>query len=288
MKFSNSPISFVENMKRGPTYSRIDIPAIPEYFDSLTTHLKAQGHSASEITDLIWENLRAICPICCCWTKAEILSGISLISDMGRDRVTMTRYGMMSRLLDGLCVNQDCSSREILLVWKGPEEIGMQIQGHLDRIKLDSEEKGHSGKIKCVEKLNHPDILAFTKDTIFALRLNCTDHHLYIKRRFPLYTKSHNLCVWISAIPYLGKMAKYVFPQGYGSFLTQVLAESDYFKGDVVFAHWIYMFHEQEIPLINLTLIPEKNLSEEEKFVMLPAELLTKKEHRDIGLSQTA
>lgn len=284
MKFSNSPISFVENMKKGPTYSRIEIPAIVEYWNSITTHLKEQGYSASKITDLIWKNLRGICPVCCVWTKAEILYEVRFISVVGRDHVTYTRYGMKSRLLDGLCVNQDCLSREILLIWKGPEEIGKQIQAHLDRIKLDSEKEGHSGKIKCVEKLNHPDILAFTKDTIFALRLNCTDHHLYIKRNFSLYTKSHNLSVWVSVIPYLGEMAKYVFPRGYGRFLYQLLAESDYLKGDVIFAHWIYMFHEEGIPLINLTLIPEKNLSKEEKFTILPAELLTEKERRDIEL----
>ena len=261
------------------------IPAIAEYFDALTDHLREQGHSPSDTTQLIWENLRAICPTCGCWTDAGILSELSLVSRMGRDRVTMTRYGMISRLLDGLCVNQDCLSGEAFLIWRGSEEIGTQIKEHLDRIKLQAEKEGHSGKIKCVGRLEVPDTHAFVKDTIFALRLSCTDHHLYIKRNFPLYAESHNLSVWVSAIPYLGEMAQAVFPQGYRTFLDQLLAESEYSKGDVVFAHWISMFHKGEMPFINLTLMPEKDVSDEEQFTILPAEFLTEKERRDIRLS---
>jgi len=93
-------------------------------------------------------------------------------------------------------------------------------------------------------------------------------------------------CMW-TEVKFLGALLLIshigrdnVTMRGYGAFLEELLEESNYSQGNVGLAHWIYIFDQQR-RVVNLTLISRKDVSKNEKFLVLPVELLSEAERQD-------
>jgi hypothetical protein len=270
--------TFVQGLNQGSVSLQLPILSIAKCLDSIDEMLKARQHVPDEIVKMVWENLRGVCPTCCVWTNGQTLSAVKMISHFDRSNVTLTGYGDKSHLLDGRCINDACSSRDIVLIWQGSEPILQQLVRHLQRTKRSAEEEASSTKLRCLEMLSQSEIISFTIDTIFALQRNASHRHIYLKRTFP------NLVLWVSVIPYPPELAREVFPRGYPAFLEEILMESGYDEGNVVVGHWICIGDafslingwNQPDPnewLLNLALVSEKSLPEQDKFLIVPSEL---------------
>jgi len=257
---------------------RINIHDIPQSVEGINNTLITQGHNPNRVTSLFFENLRALCPDCCVWIPPETLSGVHITNNLGRQNVTFTNYGPQAHLLNGRCVLDRCSCQEVVLVWRGPEPLRSQVMTHINRIRQDAQDREEIAKIECLNNLSARTVVDFTIDTIWALRKNATDRHVYLGRGFPCFSESPNLFVWVSVIPYSKEVARAVFPGGYAAFLGQILDESGLQAGGVSVAHWISMGDTSTTSLLNLALASRLDLPKDEKFLILPSEVCVEEE----------
>ena len=275
MKTCKEFAEFRETIKMEPACLEVSISHIPACLDALTTQFRTQGYSADELTRAMTNDIRAICPKCSIWTPGITLGMVGMFKRFG-GKLTLYGYGDKSRLLEGLCVNHQCESRQIVLIWKGSDDVEQQVIRHLDRIKTDAESKKDREASHAAAMLGSPEILAFTKDVIFMLCKNCTTTHGYLRRTFP------ELVVWVSVLPFPASMARHLFPGGYGGFLQQLMDESEYGKGNTAMAHWIYFLEEDSRWFLNLTYVSALKVSQDKRICMLPFELLTEDERLEI------
>jgi len=282
MILADSVSAFLHNIPAAPACVRIPIVEIPECVEAVIATLKSAGVPVNQITTEWFTHLRAICPACCIWIPPETLSGVHMTHTMGRDNVTLSNYGPKAHLLDGRCVLDRCGSRELFLIWKGSPVLQSQMTTHIHRIRSDAKAKNESAKLALLDELNQAKHLAFAMDSMWVLHRNATDQHLFLRGGFPFFTPNPTLVIWVSVIPYPKEMARIVFPGGYTTFLNQILTESEHQRGDVSVAHWITMAKpDQRVStpesrgdwVLNLTLTSKLNLSEQEKFIVLPYEL---------------
>lgn len=192
----------------------------------------------------------------------------------------MTRYGPVSRLLDGRCQSSDCSSNEILLIWRSQPEIEINIATVIQR--LDNEKK------KPIQQFLRPDIIAYTIDAILDLKLSKQPADIYT-----VYTGRTfgDIYVWISLIPSLiseSSIKKYTFPQGYLNYFEQLMLLSGWDSGNIAVMHWIYAPYFENQLFCSLSFIAEKNLNSESSAqadgIILPLQLLNDEEKRHLGL----
>lgn len=65
-----------------------------------------------------------------------------------------------------------------------------------------------------------------------------------------------------------------MFPEGYPTFFSQILDESEHETGKVSVAHWISMGLTSESSYLNLALASKLDLPETERFLIMPNELV--------------
>jgi len=286
MNLEDSLSAFLHKVPATPTCVRIPIVQLPESVEAVIVALKSAGVAVNQITTELFTHLRAICPACCIWIPPETLSGVhmhkKMAQTMGGDNVTLSQHGPMSHLLDGRCVLDRCGSREVFLIWKGSPVLQSQMTAHLHRIHNDAEAKKENAKLALLDELNQAKPLAFAMDSMWVLQRNASVQHLFLSGGFPFFTPNPTLVIWVSVIPYPKEMVRLVFPGGYQTFVNQILGESEHNRGDVSVAHWITMAKvDLSVPapesrgdwVLNLTLASKLNLSEQEKFIVLPYEL---------------
>ena len=252
---------------------RINIRDIPQSVKGINSTLTSQGGNPNQVTQLFFENLRALCPDCCSWIPPETLSGVSLTTNFGRENVHFTNYGPQAHLLDGRCVLDRCSSQEVVLVWRGSDSLRSQVMTHINRIRQDAQTRSEATKVVFLDALSERTVVNFTIDTLWALWKNATDRHVYLGHAFPCFTDSPNLVVWISVIPYPKEIAFAVFPGGYATFLEQILGESHHQTGKVTVANWISLGGDSRTSFLNLTMASRMDIPQDEKFLILPSEL---------------
>jgi len=116
---------FINNaLQRKPADCRINISKFQSVYKALGEGLKGQGVPTSEIVDMRWLNLQGLCPEC---------GGLIFGSDLGKlfmirvdaeegggwDHIHIRGLGRSLRFCkEGLCVNESCSSTEIILSWR--------------------------------------------------------------------------------------------------------------------------------------------------------------------------
>jgi len=277
MKASHSIEQFVEDMERGPAYVHIPIKELPGAHDLLSKTLisKVGNDRVRETICEMSEHLRAICPRCCSWSPGDNLGMVALIRTLNPASVTMSRNGDISHLLDGCCINSQCDCKEILLIWKGWNLLEEMAREHLGRVRADAERMRDPAKLRCVDALASPEVLSFTKDVCFVLHRNCSTDpsavHTYVAKAF---ASVPNFYVWISHVGGGVDGLRRAFPQGYTGFLQTILDRTEYSRGDRSIAHWIR--HQIDGRwMVSLALLPEGNLPKEERFLVLPQDLLS-------------
>lgn len=280
---SEDMVSFLDHVPKEAAYVKIKTSELRESLDAIAcTLMKKEEREPNEVTGLFFKNLHAVCPTCCVWIPPKTISGVRMVSKFGPQNVMFTNYGAKCHLLDGRCVLDECTSRHLFLIWRGSESIRSQVIRHIDRIKEYAEREKEKTMITLLDELAQDTLLAFTTDTLWALQKNVCDTHVYLKRSFPIFTEPVSLVVWVSVIPYQREVARSVFPQGYETFLCQILAESGHARGDVSVAHWIRMGNsffagqhsESKIEWwLNLGLASKMSLPEHDKFRLLPNDL---------------
>jgi len=117
---ATSPDNFISNaLQRQLVDCRIKIMEFQNIYETLSEGLKSQGHSASEITDMLRVNLFAVCTQCRHTITGEDLAELWMMGEMGFDRVFISgRDRGLLRFGKGFCPNKGCSSTEILLSWR--------------------------------------------------------------------------------------------------------------------------------------------------------------------------
>lgn len=77
--------------------------------------------------------IRGLCPLCTSWVPGETLGMILVATQMEREKLTFSSYGDISHLIDACCINDNCVSQDIILIWQGDQSIKRQLVTHLDR-----------------------------------------------------------------------------------------------------------------------------------------------------------
>ena len=110
---------FVQNiLNKDSADCKIKISNYSRLYDKLTCELMAQGNSTSQTIDLVDNQLYGVCPNCGIVTTGEQLSVCPLIDTMGGDNVRfVSDTGESDRLINGLCKNNKCFCRVILIAW---------------------------------------------------------------------------------------------------------------------------------------------------------------------------
>jgi len=263
MKEAKTRNEFLDSVKnREPCFLAVHFP---DLFSNLDILANLGLHR--ELAPNDWSGLRGICPLCASWVPGDTLGMVFAMQQIGKEKVTLTDYGDISHLLDNRCINSNCSSREILLIWQGDRAIKAQLINHLQRIRADAESQARDSLLQAVSRMQEYDVLSFSQDAIFCLERNCTTRHLIVGRRFP------NLSVWVSALPGSESAVTRAFFGGYKSYLSRLLYTAGFDEGDVAVAHWV-SFVKANNRMINLALLSDKNsLGTPREFCILPAEI---------------
>jgi hypothetical protein len=252
---------FIVQLRSGPAYLRTPIGSIAACMDGLTDHFILVEKNPNAL-GLLQQDFRGICPDCSSWVEENTLGSVWAYSRPEHGNVVMTSYGEVSRLRDGHCINPDCRSEEILLIWKGSQDIRGWILAHLERLHRNADERNDSVLPRYLTKLARPDILNFVTDTIEALTAKPQrggDYHLCKGQR------RADFVVWVSVTPATIQHARRFLS---GDFVTQLLRAPGYDSSKQAFAHWICT-----ADLLTLGLRPEETLSEKDQFVIIPEEL---------------
>lgn len=263
---------FIESMKSGPIISLVPILDIPNYYDSIIQYLRNTGLSGEELdTELrIKNSLRAICPMCDAWADGTLLNMLSLIKSTPKENVLLTNYGAKSRLLNGLCQNEDCSCKDILLIWNGNSDITSHIEATFERIQGE--------KRKPIQKFIHPKIITYVADAIFVQKQKQQQAHLFCGRSFS------DIWIWVSVLPNVSEASlKYTFPKGYCAFFDDLLADSGYDSENVAVMHWTYV--SSDMPLLHLAFLNTKHQPTQPGSMVLPIDLLNNNERKQLGLN---
>jgi len=115
---------FIHDALRGrPTECLINISQFQDLYKALGEGLKSQGIPTSEIVDMRWLNLKAVCPDCNSFIMGNELGNLYMIGvdseRFGWDKIIIRGPGRAIRFCrEGLCLNESCSSTEIALFWR--------------------------------------------------------------------------------------------------------------------------------------------------------------------------
>jgi len=279
MQLAGNRVDFLNHTRVGAVWARVPTSSITDYVNALSEDMKSRGLDRNQISNVLEQNLRAICTVCCCRIPYSVIGDVWMTSTFGRERTTFTNYGPVSRMLDGLCPNQQCKSRELRLVWKEAEYFLELLQDHSERIRTDAQHSRDTSRLACLASLSQPSVVAFATDSLWALTLASVEQHystLDTWHSFP------DLCVWVTTIDSSTQQAKGAFPSGYLRTFESHLRDVGYKQGEFAFAHWIYTFQmsrEGVSGAIHLALVPKHSLlTTDKRFLICPTDLLTEGE----------
>ncbi len=149
---------------------RIKISKFQSIYKALGEGLKEQGVPTSEIVDMQWLNLQGVCPECEGLIFGSDLGKLFMIGvdaeKIGWDHIHIWGPGRALRFCkEGLCVNESCSSTEIILSWQPCYEWFKEkrdVEGLIRILKKElywfarkkaAEALGNIGNAKAVEPL---------------------------------------------------------------------------------------------------------------------------------------
>ncbi len=266
-------------MQSGHTWSRIAILDIPNYYDAIVQRLMDGRLSGKELVKEVTDSLRGICPLCGTWADSATLAGPSSIRGFYPDKTIILTDspggGSLTRFLAGRCQHPDCSSTDILLIWKDHPAIRSHIGAVLQR--LHAELAADSP----IHKFLRHDTIAYTVDAIFNLTRESRVGHFYSGHRFS------DIFVWVSVILRLADPTDPLgggrpFPGGYLAFLAQLLRQSRYDSGEIAVMHWVLVPDLKKNPLLHLAFLPDRDHASAGKIMAI--DLLSEGERKQVGL----
>lgn len=96
----------------------LPIQDFPMLYREIGEIFKKQSMPSTEIVDMRWLNLKAVCPSCGCTLTGRNLGTLYMMSQDGWDNIIIQGdKGLAQRWVSGLCVNISCTSHEVLLLW---------------------------------------------------------------------------------------------------------------------------------------------------------------------------
>lgn len=167
---------FINNALQGkPAECRIKISEFQGIYNALGEGLKSQGISTSEIVDMRWLNLKAVCPEC---------GGIIFGSELGKlfmIRVDAERVGWDNIFIRGpgralrfckeeFCLNESCPSAEIVLFWQPYYDLFKEKKDIEGLIKVLEREKYWFARKKAAEALGNIGSVKAVESLIAALK----------------------------------------------------------------------------------------------------------------------
>lgn len=274
---------FIGLMKSGHAKKQIPIAEIPNCYGRIVENLRNNAMSAERLSDeLLKKNsLRGVCPSCVAWADTVRLGMVEYVARMGKENVTMTNYGVTSRLLDGLCQRPECSSREIILIWKNDPSVESHLNNVIRKIEADKQ------KNEPIKQFLRDDVLAYTIDAIVTQKSQNKPAHVYAGKYFP------DVTVWVSVLPSIRDpeiLKQHMFPNGYTVFFDELIAMSGYDTKDTAILHWVYVAYS-DVPVLHFSFMAAKSVIAAEVkqpgALAIPIDLLNKEEKTTLGLSQS-
>lgn len=144
---------FIDNaVQRKPAECCIKISQFQALYEGLAEGLKTRGIT-SEITDTLWLNLNGICPRCGWTITGDDIGDLWIMEKMGSDHVVIFGSGRAFRFGKGFCLNEKCSSTEIMLSWRPYYNLFQEKKDVAGLIKVLKVEKYWFARKKTAEAL---------------------------------------------------------------------------------------------------------------------------------------
>jgi len=285
MQNVDTALDFAMCARDEPVWARVPIDSVADYVNALADDIKGRGIQADRVVSILEQNLRGICTSCCCRIPYSVIGDVWLTTTFGRERVIFTKYGPVSRMLDGLCPNKDCPSKELRLIWDYSEYFLSLLQEHVNRLLTDAGLSKQTLGKQCLERLIQPPVLGFVTDSLWSLTLTSIEQNLMT---LDVRDSFQDLCVWVTTVGCLPEQAKTVFPLGYIRTFEAHLRDVGYKQSDFDFVHCIFTFHakdpDQIQGIVHLAAISRVGLMKsDDRFLITPVELLMEKEERELG-----
>jgi len=148
----------------------IKISQYPGLFKELGEGLKAQGIPSSEIVDMLWLNLKGMCPRCFGIIVGSKLGKLNSMATIGWDKITVVGPGRAFRFAKGLCLNENCSSTCIMLSWHPYHDLFKERKDVERLIKVLETEKYWFAREKAAEALGNMRNAKAVEPLITALK----------------------------------------------------------------------------------------------------------------------
>lgn len=258
---------FQEAIKSTHACYELRTPHLLRCLRTLVRGFEKQGMTPKQISELLTDSIRVICPECFTWTGGAGLVNLLIYDEFTNSKSGAASHNQVRRLYYGFCPNSKCESRRLILIWQGDPEMEEKLRAHLKTLRTSREHTRQLGGIQAETVLTPPDVLSFTKDTLYTLQQSESSRPLFLQGVFP------GVSVWVSVVTVPLVMARNAFPGGYPSFLKQLLSESRKIRKDVSVAHWIST-QEDDGWNLSLAFSPPESLPREEQYLILPPELL--------------
>ena len=146
---------FIDSALQGkPAECCINIVQFQELYGALGEGLKSQGISGSEVVDMQWLNLKGVCPRCGWIIAGDDLGGSWWMpGHIGSDSTIVYGTGRILRFSEGLCPNERCSSREVVLSWQPFHSLFKEKKDVLGLIEALANDKYWFARKKAAETL---------------------------------------------------------------------------------------------------------------------------------------
>src|SRR4030042_514253 len=146
---------FIDSALQGkPAECRINIVQFQGLYTALGEGLKSQGIPTSEIVDIQWLNLKGVCPRCGWIIAGDDLGGSWWMpGHIGSDSTIVYGTGRILRFSEGLCPNERCSSREVVLSWQPFHSLFKEKKDVLGLIEVLANDKYWFARKKAAETL---------------------------------------------------------------------------------------------------------------------------------------
>lgn len=111
---------FIESIVSGDYNAecRIQIADYPRLYDALIEDLVKLGLSDFEVSETIWNHLSGACPQCGHVIDGPKLGALGLLHHSDSAHSMLARKTLTAlRFEQGMCPNENCSGKEVLLRW---------------------------------------------------------------------------------------------------------------------------------------------------------------------------
>ena len=132
--------------------------------------MKAQGIPSSEIIDMLWLNLKGMCPRGFGIIVGSELGKLKSMATIGWDKITVVGPGRAFRFAKGLCLSENCSSTYIMLSWHPYYDLFKERKDAERLIKVLETEKYWFARKKAAEVLGNMRNAKAVEPLITALK----------------------------------------------------------------------------------------------------------------------